>query len=325
MYRFYSMFLLLFWASFHSRALACEDEHPPVVMEPIVKRTLVSCDCQNVLEMKFDPRGMSELHTVDAPSESWMRGGDDDSRAWDYREWQWWKGHPWGDSCRPRYWTPVDFSSNAKRLSIHFEIDGFDCMQKFLLPEVVDETTPHWDLVTSIRNISGDNVEEYGQFFACYTNFNSPNSCWFWEAKNRLTRFADYGVDHLNGYVVHPDAYYASSGAIPHCPRGGGKIVAKWYRPMLLSHASPAGWRSIIMIESKYAAGLAQGIQGAAMDYIVFPGPSEKVFEDQTEFAVHIRHQLLKSPGLPATVALEKLWKKFESSHASVHQLAREN
>ena len=304
---------------------ACEDEHPPVVDQPEVSRTLADQDGNAVVEMEFDPRGLSNLYTSDAPTQSWMRGGDDDSKIWDYREWQWWKGHPWGDSCRPRYWTTAEFAPKPREVAIHFEIDGFDCAQKFFLPETVNYSNPHWDLVTSIHNVSGEDVEEYGQFFACYTNFNSPHSCWFWEAGNRLTRFADYGVEHLNGYVVHPEAYYAPSGSIPHCPRGGGKIVAKWFRPVLVSHPSPAGWRSIIMIEAKYAAGLAQGIQGAAMDYIVFPGTTQKIFEDQAEFAVHVRHQLIKSPDLPTTVTLDQLWNEFELSHAAIHKLAREN
>ena len=254
-----------------------------------------------------------------------MRGGDDDSRVWDYREWQWWKGHPWGDSCRPRYWTTADFSPGERQLDIHFEIDGFDCIQKFLLPEVVDKARPHWDVVTSIRNISGSDVKEYGQFFACYTKFNEPNSCWFWEAGNRLTRFLELGVDHLDGYVVHPDAYFAASGAIPHCPRGGGKIVSTWHRPVLVSHPSPAGWRSVILIEAEYAAALAQGIRGAAMDYIVFPGPNMEVFEDHALFSVHIRHYLIKSPELPTTDTLENLWTQFEASHEAIHKLASGN
>lgn len=301
---------------------ACEDEHPPVVVQPVVKRTLSDSDGQGVVELEFDPRGLSGLRTTDAPNQSWMRGGDDDSRAWDYREWQWWKGHPWGDSCRPRYWTTAEFVPSERQFEIHFEIDGFDCIQKFLLPEVVDKSSPHWDVVTSIRNVSGADVEEYGQFFACYTDFNEPNSCWFWEEGNRLTRFADYGVEHLDGYVVHPEAYFAASGAIPHCPRGGGKIVSQWHRPVLVSHASPAGWRSVILIEDKYAAGLAQGIRGAAMDYIVFPGPDKKVFEDQAAFAVHIRHHLIKSPDLPTIDILEQLWTQFEESHVAIHELA---
>jgi len=302
-------------------AVACEDEHPPVVRQPVVERTLVNAMGEPVVEISFDPRGMSHVRTIDESAPTWVRGNGDSS-AWDYREWQWWKGHPWGDSCRPRYWTTAEFSAGEKQIDVRFEIDGFDCVQKFFLPLTVDSASPHWDVVVSIRNVSGADVEEYGQFFACYTRFNDPNSCWFWEAGNRLTRFAEHGVEHLDGYVVHPNAYFAERGAIPHCPRGGGKIVSKWHRPVLISHPSPAGWRSVILIEAKYAAGLAQGIRGAAMDYIVFPGPAVQTFEDQTSFAVHVRHHLIKSPELPTTDALEQLWSSFEAAHAAVHQLA---
>jgi len=304
-------------------AIACEDEHPPAITEPVVDRTLFDANGQAVLEVKFDPRGLSGLIAVDAPTESWMRGGSGDSRVWDYREWQWWRGHPWGDSCRPRYWTTAQFSPGEKRLDIRYQIDGFDCVQAFLLPEVVDNSHPHWDLVTSICNVSGGDVEEYGQFFACYTNFNEPNSCWFWEAGNRLTRFSEHGVKHLEGYVSHPDAYFAEREAIPHLPRGGGKIVSHWYRPVLVSHPSPAGWRSVILIEAQYAAGLAQGIRGAAMDYILFPGPVKQTFENNAVFAVHIRHHLIKSPALPTTEVLQQLWAQFEDSHEAIHALAR--
>ena len=304
----------------HAAGRACEDEHPPVVKTPVVNRSLVDANGQTVVEMQFDPRGLSRIRAVDEIAPTLTRGGGDSS-VWDYREWQWWKGHPWGDSCRPRYWTTAKFLSEQRDIGIHFHIDGFSVKQNFLLPKRVDTTAPHWDVVVSIRNASGADVEEYHQFFACYTDFNDPNSCWFWAEKNQLRRFSEYGVEHLDGYVVHPDAYYLDRGAIPHCPRGDGKIVASWYRPMLISHPSPAGWRSIIMVQAKYAASLAQGIRGGAMDYILFPGPDVETFADGGAFAVQVRHHLLKSRDLPAIETLQRLWQRFEDSHVAVHEL----
>ncbi len=262
----------------------------------------------------------SRIRAVDETAAS-LTSGNHDSGVWDYREWQWWKGHPWGDSCRPRYWTTAEFLHEQRDPAIRFRVDGFACEQKFLLPKIVAADAPHWDLLVRIENVSGADVAEYHQFFACYTAFNEPHSCWFWAEGNQLRRFAEFGVEHLDGYVVHPQAYYASRGAIPHCPRGGGKIVAKWQRPVLVSHSSPAGWRSVILVEAKYAASLAQGIRGAAMDYILFPGPDVPTFADQTAFAVHVRHHLIKSPELPAMEKLQQLWDEFEKSHQAVHQL----
>jgi hypothetical protein len=298
---------------------ACEDEHPPVVRQPVVRRTLCDASGQAVVEMQFDPRGLSQVHTADEPAAAWMRDEED---VWHYREWQWWRGHPWGDSCRPRYWTTARFAPSDRQLTIDYLIDGFDCRQTFLLPASVEATRPHWDLVVSIRNVSGQDVQEYGQFFACYTALNSPNSCWFWERGDRLTKFAEHGVEHLDGYVSHPDAYFRSTGAVPHCPRGGGKIVSTWHRPVLVSHPSAEGWRSVILIEARYASALAQGIRGKAMDYIVFPGPDARTFPDESAFAVHVRHHLLKSSELPTLQTLAALWDNFEQAHDKIHRLA---
>jgi len=301
------------------RTVACEDEHPSVVRTPVVQYTLKDIEQRPILQMAFDPRGLQSVKTSAEGASNWVRDSDR-SGAWDYREWQWWKGHPWGDSCRPRYWTTADFSTDEQSVSIKYRTDGFASSQNFLLPKIVDRKSPHWDLLVSVENISGKAVEEYGQFFACYTNFNEPDSFWFWEAGNRLTRFVDRGVEHLNGYVANPRAYFLSGGAIPHCPRGGGKIVSQWHRPVLISQASPGGWRSVIMLEPEFTAGLSQGIHGAAMDYIIFPGPKATVFEDGASFSVHVRHHLLKSLELPSVETIERLWKEFEISHESVRE-----
>jgi hypothetical protein len=192
-----------------------------------------------------------------------------------------------------------------------------------LLPETsVDRDAPYWDLVTTIRNVSGRDALEYGHFFACYTPLNGGRSFWFWDQSGQLVRFADRGVNHLDGYIVHPEAYFLTQGAIPHFPRGGGKIVGRWHDPVMVSHASPAGWRSVILIEAKHAASLAQGMQGVAMDYVLFPGPDQSTFASGAEFAAHIRHVMLKSPELPGTKQLEELWSDFRQSHTAIHNRA---
>jgi hypothetical protein len=249
---------------------------------------------------------------------------DDETGVWHYREWQWWKGHPWGESCRPRFYADVRFQPLSERRGavISYQIDGFDCRQSFHVPEIKNAEAPYWDLVTTIRNASNRDVEEYGHFFACYTPLNRGRSFWYWDESGELVRFADRGVGHLDGYVSHPQAYYLAERAIPHCPRGGGKIVGRWGKPVMVSHASPAGWRSIVMIEPQYAGSLAQGIEGGAMDYILFPSPNKRSFPAGAEFSVHIRHIMLKSPDLPARERLEALWAEFERSHAATRERA---
>jgi hypothetical protein len=272
----------------------------------------------------LDPRGIGLVAPAGEANDAWI-DPNDSTGAWHYREWQWWKGHPWGDSCRPRFWTQADFRvqrGDQPAAVIDYRIDGFDCRQTFLIPGDANPKAPHWDVVTRVRNVSGQDVEEYGQFFASYTPVNRHGSFWFWDESGELVKFADRGVRHLDGYVVHPEAYFLPQGAIPHCPRGGGKIVGKWRRPLMTSNPSPAGWRSVIMIEAERAASLAQGIEGRAMDYILFPGPNQTSFADGAEFSAHIRHVMLKSPELPTRRQLDSLWDKFEQSHEATRRRA---
>jgi hypothetical protein len=74
------------------------------------------------------------------------------------------------------------------------------------------------------------------------------------------------------------------------------------------------------MIEPRHAAALAQGIEGKAMDYILFPGPDEREFAENSEFSTHIRHVMLRSPELPTVGRLERLWSDFQRSHAAVRE-----
>ena len=308
---------------------ACEDEHPDVVKTPRQSFALRDEAAGEVLQLTFDPRGLSGLvfadgaeRESDADEQPWMRADNGD--IWHYREWQWWQGHPWGDSCRPRYWTkaPFQFDQDNAWATIEWRMDGFDTFQQFLLPTVVDAEAPYWDLVITVRNVSGKAVDEYGQFFACYTRLNRDRSFWFWNAAGKLELFSDRGVTHLDGYVVHPDAYFVAQGAISHCPRGDGKIVGQWGHPVIISHASAAGRRSVILLEEEYTASLAHGIRGGAMDYIVFPGPSAVKFASGAEFKVHVRHVMLKSPQLPSMERVESLWQDFADAHETVHRRA---
>jgi hypothetical protein len=316
------VFIGILLASMGIVLLACEDNHPPVVATPSKRFDARDSEGKGTLTVSFDPRGVGTVVPEGDELNRWI-DTHAPTGAWHYREWQWWKGHPWGDSCRPRYYSEVAFRPLEQMPSgavINYRIDGFDCRQTFLVPEIVDSDAPHWDLVTTVRNATGQDVDEYGQFFACYTPLNRGQSFWYWDESGDLVRFSDRGVSHLDGYIVHPQAYFLEQGAIPHCPRGGGKIVGRWRRPVMVSHASPAGWRSVILLETAHVASLAQGIEGGAMDYILFPGPGQCRFGDGAEFSAHVRHVMLKSPKLPTIDQLEGLWKRFEQDHSRVRE-----
>jgi len=303
---------------------ACEDEHPPVLRKPSVEFALKDASGNPVAFVGVDPRGMGRLRMADEPEFEWT-DPEGETWAWDAREWQWWTGHPWGESCRPRFYAEVDFHPDRIEEGvawIDYHIDGFDCRQIYLIPETVPRDAPYWDTVIRVRNDTGEDVEEYGQFFACYTTVNASGEerlpHWYWDRSGELVRWNERGVDHLNGYIAHPEAYFLDRGRVPHVPRGDGKIVGTWRHPVLVSNPTPKGWRSVILCEEETTAALAQGMGGPAMDYILHPGAGLKVFADGQEFTTQIRHVMLKSPELPTRETLESLWRSAEEDRASL-------
>jgi hypothetical protein len=310
---------------------------PSLTTQPSDEIVLADADGRPVARVRIDPRGVYALHTAAEPDLNWVIPGRDN--AWDYREWQWWEGHPWGDIMRPRYHGRPRIDpgrAGEGYVRIEYLADGFRGVQQILFPEVAEREHLFWDVVTTISNETGTDVREYGQFFACYTPVNRRQSHLFWDegtppaspdemdrGRGALTLWADRGVGHLNGYVVSPASWLAQEGSIPHCPRGGGRIVGRWRSPVLVSHPSPVGWRVLHLIEEARCAAITQGMEGNAMDYILYPGHADRRFAGGTAFSAHIRHHVLLSPDSPVSELLERLWARFEADHAEVHERAR--
>ena len=238
---------------------------PIDVVEAHYPATLSLEDGSPLLNISFSSRGVQKLTTFEEPDLDWIYPGD--YSAWDYTEWHWWKGHPFDfqasghgnpaywQSFRPRFWGNPKV--RAERLQqgyvrIDFETDGFQFSQDYLLPGRAKPDSGYWDMLFTATNSTGRQIEEYGHFFACYTSVNGERSYWFWDAGGELVLWKDREAGHLNGYVSSSDAYFQASGKIPHCPRGKGRIVGTWHHPVLVSHASPEGWRSVILLDPRY-------------------------------------------------------------------------
>jgi hypothetical protein len=212
--------------------------------------------------------------------------------------------------------------ANEGYVRIDYEVDGFHGVQQYLFSRIDDPDEIHWDLITTIRNASGVDVSEYGQFFACYTPLNRRQSSYFWNSLGQLELWSERRVGHLNGYVASPNSWVQQDDRIPHCPRGGGRIVGEWKHPVLVSHASPDGRRFVLMIEEARCTAVAQGMEGNAMDYILYPEHTQRAFANDASFSVHIRHHIIKSPEPPEPDRLERLWKAFEESYKEAHRRA---
>lgn len=300
------------------------EPEPPPTTQPSAMMTLTSEDGRPLAEMRIDPRGVSSIRLVDEPEVDWVIPRKD--HAWDYREWQWWRGQPWGDMMRPRLWAQpkLHLDGLQQRYAwIQYSVDGFRGTQQIFFPEHITSDEVQWDLVTTIGNESGRDVDGYGQFFACYTRVNHRASFWLWMEGDRLITCEKLGISHLDGFVAGPRAWFRPQGRLPNWPREEGKLVGTWHHPVLVSHASEAGWRSVILIEESGCAALTQGMEGNAMDYILYPGPDHRTFGSDQAFSVHIRHHLLRSPELPTSSRLEGLWKSFSSAHEAMHEQAR--
>lgn len=278
-----------------------------------------------LLEIGFSSRGVQELTTLDEPELDWIHPGA--YSAWDYTEWHWWKGHPFDFRARgfenPAYWDSfrprfqgnprVDAERMGKGyLGIEFETDGFTFRQDYLLPATAVRDRVYWDMIFTAANSTGRSIEEYGHFFACYTSVNGRRSHWFWDAGGELALWADRGVGHLDGYVSSPEAYFQRAGKIPHCPRGGGRLIGTWHHPVLVSRSSPAGWRSVILLDPETTAAVTCGMEGTAMDFIFYPGHKRRVFPPEDRFRSHLRHLMVKHPGLPTRDQLEDWWSEFQ-------------
>lgn len=308
-----------------------QSKRPEPVIEPVVHHVLRDEGGAPIVLVDFDPRGMRQVHMADEPKLDWVGPGSPDDTAWDYREFHWWKGRPGrADDFRPRLFATVAMDASGLAdgyLRIDYQIDGMDCTQQYLLPKIVDPHAPYWDVAITIRNDSAGDVEEYGQFFACYTMPNGDwpdgDSHWYWDHSGKLILWADRGVKHLNGYIAHGEAYFYEEGAVPHCPRGGGRIIGTWQQPVLVSHATAAGWRSVVMIGPAHTAAISQGRTGLAMDYILFPGPKARTFHKGDQFTAHVRHVMIKSPKLPTVERLERLWQAFEDEVEAVDVRAK--
>ncbi len=235
--------------------------------------TLNSTDGSPLLNISFSSRGVQKLTISEEPDLDWVYQGD--YSAWDYTEWHWWKGHPFDfeaqghdkpaywQSFRPRFWgNPQVHAEKLAQgyLRIDFASDGFQFSQDYLLPGQAEPDVGYWDMLFTVTNSTGKKIEEYGHFFACYTSVNGENSYWFWDAGGELVLWKDREAGHLNGYVSSSEAYFQPGGSIPHCPRGKGRIIGAWRHPVLVSHASPEGWRSVILLDPDTTGGVADSV-----------------------------------------------------------------
>ena len=233
--------------------------------------------------------------------------------SWDCREWQWWKNHIYGDEMRPRLVPAISgYEEQSSEVSVtsQYTCDGIQTSQEWLFRIQDSDSILTYDCRHTISNCGAVDLVEYAQFFACYTETNREKSQFYWAKDKQFRTFLSLGGKHLDAYIVAPESPFERRGMIPHAPRGNGKVSDTWYRPVLVGHPTPKGWRHIIFTEPTTTAGIASGMGGIAMDYIAYPGTD--VLKAGESFTIRIRHHIAKMPDHIDVGFLERLWEIFE-------------
>ncbi len=248
---------------------------------------------------------------------------------WDTREWQWWKGYPFEPGeMRPRQTVAtggIDTGNGGVRVWSRWVTDDIETVQEWFFDDLSNADEIIYDCVITIRNLGADVIEQYGQFFASYTAWNNESGHFYVDAAGSVRNFTDAGSGHLDYYITAVDSPFDVLGNIPHCSKVDCPIKDNWRYPMSISHANGTdNYRHLVMSEEAYTSGMAQGENGNAQDYIIYP-PSMKI-EPNESFSLHVRHLLTMIPANANLLdELDIRWNQFEADHSDVRALARES
>lgn len=246
---------------------------------------------------------------------------------WDTREWQWWKDYPFDlNQMRPREVAPAsggaDFQPGGMRVWSRFNCDEVETTQQWFFHDLESTEQAVYDCLITVHNHRDETLEEYGQFFASYTSWNGRKGHLYWSEEGSLVNYQQAGSRHLDYYVAQAGSMFHRLGKVPHCPRGEGKVRATWKHPVSISLPNPRGYRHVLLTEEARTSAIAQGMQGLAQDFLIYP-PAGRLKARQT-FSVHVRHLIVEASDETLTDKLPTWWAAFVEDHQRVHRLARE-
>ena len=164
-----------------------------------------------------------------------------DTPTWDCREWQWWAGYDGSTEMRPRMVPAAcggDEVDGMARVWSEYRCDGVRTRHEWAVPTVQEPPRLGYDCTITVTNETGEELAEYGQFFACYTSLNRPAGRWptrdtaigcrFWDASGGLVNFLDIGGYHIDRLIVAPDSPFlplGTSAALPARQRPRRRIM----------------------------------------------------------------------------------------------------
>ena len=250
---------------------------------------------------------------------------------WDTREWQWWRDCPFDtNQKRPREVSAAtggaDLGPGGIRAWSRFVCDQVQTTQEWFFADLERPDEAVYDCLITVRNLTGQTLKEYGQFFASYTVLNGKSmdlgrGHFYVDEDGSLVNYQEAGSHHLDYYVTAADSIFNKIGRVPHCPRGDGKVRARWKYPISISHPNSQGYRHIVLSEWARTSSIAQGMRGIAQDYLIYPLGGD--LEPDGSFVVHVRHLVANIPEDELLPFLDRAWNAFEQDHDRVHGLSR--
>lgn len=251
--------------------------------------------------------------------------GSPNHSEWDTREWQWWKDCPFkAEQMRPRELAEArggaEVMAGGVRVQSRYVCDDVETMQEWFFADIEEGNPIAYDCLITVRNLSKNALEEYGQFFASYTAWSADKGHFFWSSDDTLVNYLERGGKHLDYYVTGKGSVFEQLGYIPGCPRSGGIIKATWKHPVSISQPAEKGLRHIVMSEEARTSAVVQGMDGIAQDYVIYP-PGQRLGAGES-FSVHVRHVIAAVDEKDPTATLEKWWDEFAKDHARVRAMS---
>ena len=134
--------------------------------------------------------------------------------SWDCREWQWWKDHGRGDEKWPRL-VPATSGYEQRRNEIcvtsQYTCDNIQTDQEWFFQTQDRDDVLTYNCRQTIQNCGPTDLEEYAQFFACYTETNREKSQFYWSADRQFKSFESVGGKHLDAYIVAPESTFEAT------------------------------------------------------------------------------------------------------------------
>lgn len=293
------------------QSFECQEGTAPLERTPSTEWFMETEDELPVAIVTIDPRGVGGFQILEELDFIWINAEDEEG-AWDHRSRHGWRGISDSDRCAPRFASEAELNSDYIDDGIAWvdsKFGDFWIRQFFIFPESVEPDRLHYDVVIEVGNESETDLMEYFQTFSCPTaRFAEVDPARFLNSKGTAVSWPAEKPGEEK-WIVNPKI---SSKVESLFPFAGVEAADVWSLPILVSGATPGGWRVATLLDPNTAA--AVGGEGRLIqEYVVFSGSESAVFKKGESFVARARHCFIRSEDPPTPADLKEMFDRFES------------